>query len=82
MQGLEGKLGAKFKNKEIYLNKSIPKADATSMICMANVTIKGLRIKLCHDEYLVDATVDTVAHRNIDELIATTNWNLHGAKSG
>ena len=82
MRGLEGELEAKFKSKEVYLNKTIAKADAAPMIGMANVTIKGLRIELCHDEYLVDATVDTVAHRNIDELVATTNRNLHNTKSG
>lgn len=47
-----------------------------------NVTIKRGRVELRHDEYLVDATVEAVAHGNIDEPVTSSNRNLSNATKG
>lgn len=42
-----------------------------------DVPIQWSWIELCQDVYFVDATVDAVAHWNINDLVASTNRNLH-----
>lgn len=60
----------------LNLNESITKVETISGIGSRDVTIEGSRIELCKNKDLVDATVDTVAHGDIDQPIASSNWNL------
>ena len=40
------------------------------------MTVEGLRVELGEDIHLVDAAVDAVAHRNINQAICSTNRDL------
>lgn len=66
--------------KDHYLNESISEVDTvTKIVSPSNVAIKGGRVELSHDEYLVYAAVDAVAHRDINKSIASPNRNLSNA---
>ena len=65
-----------------YLNRSISEIDAPAEVRAVDVTIKRCRVELSHDEYLVYATVEAVAHRNIDEPVTSSNRNLSNATKG
>ena len=65
-----------------YLNRSIGEIDAPTEVRAVDVTIKRGRVELSHNEYLVDATVEAVAHRNIDEPVTSSNRNLRDATKG
>jgi hypothetical protein len=65
-----------------YLNRSISEIDTPAEICAVNVTIKRGRVELGHHEYLVYATVEAVAHWNVDKPVTSSNRNLRNATKG
>jgi hypothetical protein len=65
-----------------YLNRSISEIDPPAEVRAVNVTIKRCRVELSHHEYLVYATVEAVAHGNIDKPVTSSNRNLRDATKG
>lgn len=59
-----------------YLHKSIPEVNTISKICAGDMTIEWSRIKLGQHKNLVYATIDAIAHWNVYEPVASSNWNL------
>jgi hypothetical protein len=63
-----------------YLNGSVGEVDSSTEVCAVNVTIQRSRVELSHDKYLIYATVETVAHGDVDESVTTSNRNLDATK--
>lgn len=63
-----------------YLNRSISEVDSSTKVCAMNVTIQRSGVELSHDEYLIYAAVETVAHGDIDKSVTTSNRNLYATK--
>lgn len=60
-----------------YLDKTTSKVDATSqIICSSNMSVEGLRVKLCEDINFVNSTVNAITHRYVDQSIASSKWYL------
>lgn len=60
-----------------HLHEPIPEVNTISKICAGNMTIERSRIKLGEHKNLVYTTVDAVAHWNVYEPVASSNWDLH-----
>lgn len=40
------------------------------------MAVEGERVELRQDEYVIDAAVDAIAHRDIYEPVTPSYWNL------
>jgi hypothetical protein len=65
-----------------YLNRSISEVDPPTKIGTMNVTVKRSWVELSHNKYLVYATVETVAHGDINKPVTSSNRNLSNATKG
>ena len=65
-----------------YLNRSISEVDSPTKVCAVNVTIKRSWVELSHNKYLVYATVETVAHGDINKPVTSSDRNLSNATKG
>lgn len=60
----------------MYLHKSISKVDPIPKISAGKMAIERGRVELGQHEDLVDATVETIAHRDVYKPVAPTYWDL------
>ena len=61
----------------MYLHKSITKIDTiTKIVSLGKVPIQRLWVELSKDKDFVDATINTITHRHIDQPISASNRYL------
>ena len=49
-----------------YLHKTVTETDAISIVRSSKVAVERSRVELCEHKDLVNATIDAIAHRNVD----------------
>ena len=59
-----------------YLYKTITEVDLAEVVSSGKVTIQGRGVELRQDEHFIESTVDTIAHRHIDQPVRPSNRHL------
>jgi hypothetical protein len=62
--------------KTFYLDKAIAEVDLAEVVGPGEVTVEGRGVELREDEHFVDAAVDAVAHRHVDQAVRPSKGHL------
>jgi len=59
-----------------YLHKTIAEIDFPEVVGASKMTVQGCGVELGKDEHFLDAAVDAVAHRHVNQPIRPSNGHL------